>query len=85
MRYQLVNLSKGADSEKWLNEHADKGYRIIHIIQPSTATAPCTHYHAVAIMEHSSAVHRGPGFWAVLAVLMGLCGIALGWLKAKGY
>lgn len=82
MRYRLVNLSKGGDSEQWMNERADEGYRIVHIVQPATATVPATMYYPMAIMER-----RTPGAWGyvLLMVLVAVAALGLGWLKAKGY
>ena len=82
MRYRLVNLSKGGDSEQWINGHAEEGYRIVHIVQPSTATAPTTMYHPMAIMER-----RTFGAWGyvLLLLLVAVAALGLGWLKAKGY
>lgn len=81
-RYRLINLSKGDQSEAWLNEAAAEGYRIAHIVQPSTATAPTMHYHPMAIMERRAV---GPlGRLLVLGLIIA-AGVAFGWMKAKGY
>jgi hypothetical protein len=51
-KYAIVVMSgKVAATQDRLNELASQGYRVVQVVHPTAATAPCTYHDAAFLLE----------------------------------